>query len=342
MEALDQTVWLNINYRTWQGKKQLSRAEIIKYSNPDELPPEDLITPGSKAIADPEGLKKITSLGKKINRECEKVCVRAFGAYATSNEASETLLAKLEGYKKEHQDLVSAYLDSYEQSNEEWMAAHPQWEAWLRHSMLSRQEIEYRFKFEVQAYKISSGGEGTLLNDGLQKEQSGLLGTLFREIEKMADDAWSFSYENKEKVSQKALRPILTIKNKLETLSYIDGKVSVLVRRVKAVLDAMPKSGFIEGADLSAACGLLNLLSSSNRMNAFAKQAHTDATATVVPVLDDDDDVEIEVSEVLPLDVAEMPKVDETDEYDDESEVKEESPPVLSLAKQSVSPAAYF
>lgn len=285
METLDQTVWIHINYRTWQGKKTLTRAEVSKYAT-DDIPPEDLITPGSKAIADPEKLKAISSLGKKINRECEKVCLKAFGSYGTSLEASEVLLAKLEIYKQEHEVLVSDYLDSYEQSNDEWISEHPQWADWLRHSMLDRKDIEFRFKFEAQAYKISSGGESALLNDGLQKEQSGLLGTLFREIERMADSAWETSFQNKEKTSQKALRPIHTILNKLETLSYIDGKVSVIVRRVKDVLDAMPKAGFIEGADLSSACGLLNLLSSSNRMIAFASQAHD---AMLNPTVDDDD-----------------------------------------------------
>lgn len=336
METLDQTVWVHINYRSWQGKKTLTRAEVNKFATND-IPPEDLITPGSKAIADPEKLKAISSLGKKIHRECEKVCLKAFGAYGTSIEASEALLVKLQDYKDQHQQLVSDYLDSYDQSNDDWVAEHPQWSDWLKHSMLARKDIENRFKFDVQAYKISSGGESALLNDGLQKEQSGLLGTLLREIEKMAENAWETSFLNKEKTSQKALRPINTILNKLETLSYIDGKVSVIVRRVKAVLDAMPKTGFIEGADLSAACGLLNLLSSSDRMIAFAKQA---GTAVIDPMLDDESD-SVDVETHIEVDV--MPAtVEEVEEEEEEEVLASPSAITPSLVNPMTSNLVFF
>ena len=208
MEVLDQTVWIHINYRTWQGKKTLTRDELNRYADPDKTPPEDLITPGTKAIADPEKLKRINSLGKRIHRECEKVCLKAFGAYGTSMEAGEVLLAKLKTMQQEHQSLIDDYLDGYEQSNTEWIAEHPEWEEWLRNSMMSRGEIENRFKFEFQAYKITSGGQGALMNEGLEQEQNGLLGQLLSEIEKMANDAWVTYYENRDKTGQKALSPI--------------------------------------------------------------------------------------------------------------------------------------
>lgn len=269
MEVLDKTVWININYRTWQGKKTLTRAEITRYSDPDKIPPEDLISPGTKAITDPEKLTRIDSLGKRIHRECQKVCIKAFGAYGTSLEASEALLAKLNELKAEHQKLIDDYLDGYDQSNAEWIAEHPEWEDWLRNSMLSRNEIEGRFKFEFQAYKISAGGESALINNGFEQEQSGLLGQLLSEIAKMANEAWDKTYINRDKVSQKALSPIRTMQTKLRTLSYLSSKVGVLIKRVHDVLDAMPKSGPIEGADLSSVCGLLNLLSSTQKMRDF-------------------------------------------------------------------------
>lgn len=281
MEILDQTVWIHINYRTWQGKKTMTRAEIDKYSDPDKTPPKDLITPGTKAIADPERLKKITSLGKKIHRECEKVCLKAFGAYGTSVEASEALLKRLQQLKDAHNALITEYLDNYDSSNEQWAKEHPQWEEWLRNSMLSRADIENRFKFDFQAYKISSGGAGDLMNDGLQQEQNGLLGTLLGEIEKMATTAWEASFENRDKTTQKALRPIKTILNKLRTLSYIDGKVNVLIKRVNDVLDSMPKTGPIEGASLSAVSGLMNLLCSYSKMREFISKVSAQSQGAV-------------------------------------------------------------
>ena len=314
MEVLDQTVWIHINYRTWQGKKTLTRQEIQRYSDPDRTPPEDLITPGTKAIADPERLKKITSLGKRISRECEKVCLKAFGAYGTSLEAGDALMTRLQGFKDEHNALLAEYLDDYETSNDAWVKEHPEWEEWLRNSMLSRSEIENRFKFEYQAYKISSGGEGTLMTSGLEQEQNGLFGQLLLEIERMANDAWIRSFENKDKTSQKALRPIKTILNKLETLSYISGKVGALINRVKAVLDALPKSGAIEGADLSSVCGLMNLLCSSQKMSAYINKVSaapdedsdqvTDdepvSNAVEAPLGDDSDDEAWDESTSLP------------------------------------------
>lgn len=333
MEVLDQTVWIHINYRTWQGKKTLTRDELNRYADPDKTPPEDLITPGTKAIADPEKLKRINSLGKRIHRECEKVCLKAFGAYGTSIEAGETLLARLQGLKDEHETLISEYLDSYEQSNTEWIAEHPEWEEWLRNSMMSRGEIENRFKFEYQAYKITSGGQGALMNEGLQQEQNGLLGQLLSEIEKMANDAWVTSFENRDKAGQKSLSPIRTILNKLKTLSYISGKVNVLIKRVNDVLDSMPKTGPIEGAALSSVCGLLNLLGSYQRMTDFINQVPQHQN----DVLDQEEEVEDEslIASEQSVIVCEG-VVDEEEEGQSEAEVT-----VSSVKKPVAQPAAF-
>ncbi|WP_292413483.1 DUF3150 domain-containing protein [Methylophaga sp.] len=333
MEVLDQTVWIHINYRTWQGKKTLTRDELNRYADPDKTPPEDLITPGTKAIADPEKLKRINSLGKRIHRECEKVCLKAFGAYGTSIEAGESLLARLQSMKDEHEALITEYLDSYEQSNTEWIAEHPAWEQWLRNSMMSRGEIENRFKFEFQAYKITSGGQGALMNDGLQQEQNGLLGQLLSEIEKMAAEAWATSYENKDRAGQKALSPIRTMLNKLKTLSYISSKVNVLIKRVNDVLDALPKTGPIEGADLSSVCGLLNLLGSYRRMTDFINQVPQHQNDVFDPIEEDDDDslVASEQTDIVSEEV-----VDE--QTDEQSEVEVTIP---SNPKPVAQPAAF-
>lgn len=333
MEILDQTVWIHINYRTWQGKKTLTRAELNRYANPDMTPPEDLITPGTKAIADPDKLKVINNLGKRVQRECEKVCLKAFGAYGTSIEASKKLLARLQELQDEHAALITDYLDSYEQSNEEWIAEHPEWETWLRRSMLSRSEVEDRFKFEFQAYKISSGGEDALMNDGLEQEQNSLLGQLLSEIEKAALDTWERSYDNRSKVTQKALLPIHSMLNKLQTLSYISGSVNILIKRVQDVLDAMPKTGPIEGADLSSVCGLLNLLSSYRKMNDFIKQAPQQAMSEDQEMVDDDEsDQPAETS----------PVADDAERDDADDEVETPHTPVQSPSKNQpvVQPAA--
>lgn len=340
MEILDQAVWININYRTWQGKKTLTRAEINKYSNLDELPPESLITPGSKSIANPDNLTKINSFGKKVARECEKLCLKVFGLYGTSAEASEELLQLLAKYKIQHTQMISDYLDSYETETDEWIMKHPKWEQWLRSSMLSRADIESKFTFEFQAFKLTSGGEGALMNDGLEKAEGGLLGTLLSEIEKMARLAWDTSFENRDKTSQKAIRPIRTILTKLDTLSFIDGKVLKLTKRVQDVLDALPKSGFIEGADLSSVCGALNLLCSSQRMSAFMQQ-----NVSALAVLEEDlDDVEVEqrvVDDEAGLEAANvLPAILHEGDDNDAIELATISP--LTTSQPRVQPAQVF
>lgn len=275
MEILEKSVWINIVYRTWQGEVTMSREEIKRYSNPDLLPPEDLIKPGSKAITDVSKLTKIKSFGRKVRRECEKVSLSAFGNYGTSLEASESLIKRLEQMQAEHQAMVNDYLDGYEQTTEQWISEHPEFEGWLRHSKLSRKDIESRFKFEFDVFQIQPTGDNSpqYLKDNLSNQVSGLLGTLLSEIETMAESAWTKTYVNNDSVSQKALSPIRTILKKLDTLKFIHSNVFRLVERVQVVLNAMPKSGPISGSDLSAVCGLLNLLSSSSRMMDFMNTA---------------------------------------------------------------------
>jgi hypothetical protein len=310
MEILEKSVWFNIVYRTWQGEVTMSREEVKKYSKPELLPPEDLIKPGSKAITDIAKLTKIKSFGRKVKRECEKVCLRAFGNYGTSLEESKALVTRLEQLQAEHSVMVKNYLDEYEITTEQWIIDHPEWEEWLRHSKLSRKDIENRFVFEFQVFQIQGAGDNTPphLANNLNRQVNGLLGTLLDEIEEMAQTTLDKTYANQDKVSQKALSPIRGILKKLDTLKFIHNNVFRLVVRTQDVLNAMPKTGAIEGSDLSAVYGLLSLLSSRDSMLDFMNTATNNSNSllgfgsVLNNATEDDDAMQVEESETEAID----------------------------------------
>ena len=121
--------------------------------------------------------------------------------------------------------------------------------------------------------------------------------------------------------------------NKLKTLRYISSKVNVLIKRVNDVLDALPKTGPIEGADLSSVCGLLNLLGSYRRMTDFINQVPQHQNDVFDPIEEDEDD-SLVVSEQT--DIVSEEVVDE--QTDKQSEVEVTIP---SNPKPVAQPAAF-
>ena len=111
-----------------------------------------------------------------------------------------------------------------------------------------------------------------------------LAGQLFQEIEAEADEAWKRSYENRDVVGQKALRPIFSIERKLEALQYLDPRIGPVIAQIRNVLGTMPKHGEINGANLFAVVGLLSLLRSANAMCAHGDAVLRGGTTVVSDV----------------------------------------------------------
>ncbi|MCL1107511.1 DUF3150 domain-containing protein [Shewanella algicola] len=151
-------------------------------------------------------------------------------------------------------------LDNYDSLVSEWQMSNLDVAAIMRRYTLDKAEFGGRFKMKMLPPVAFSPliAEGD--KESAEELADDILGNLYGEVAKMASDIYDKSFfvadANGHKVARtKANRRIKdTFKgliDKLEGLSFLDSNIEKVVAQTNLVLDSMPKTGWIEGANLS-------------------------------------------------------------------------------------------
>ena len=260
-KTLDQIVCLMLDITLWTGRKKLELSDL-KNVDRSQIPPDKLASLGSKRIVDPDNLKIFNTLKKRAERACKAVGSRLLGGYAIPESRLNELVGELEGIRAEFDQARQEFVQSYDNAVEEWVKVNPEWEVSIRSAIDPLSTIQRQIRYSYQAFKVEELG-GSFAPDaqkGLQEVVAGLGGQLLHEIHQQAKAAWEQSYAGKSEVGQKALRPLAAMADKLEGLSFVDGRVSTMVENIRDCLQAMPKSGVISGQHFNAVAGVLSML----------------------------------------------------------------------------------
>lgn len=291
----------------WSGRRRL-KTDDLKVQDPNkELPPKDVASLGSKKIIDPKDIADFEAMKKEAHRACAKVGIRFLGGYAIPEDNAKDVAAELDDIATRFASRKSKFLADYDQTVARWVAAHPEWTGMLTEASLDRQDVDSRLNFGWSCFKVveaASDADSLDVSDplakGLKSEVSGLAGQLYREIAKAASEVMEKSLVGRDRVSQKILSPIRTIRGKLIGLSFLDNRVKPLVETIDHICDQLPAAGYIDGLGLSALHGLVFILSSEDRMMSHGQmivdgKAVQDAFAASAPefveVETEDDDL---------------------------------------------------
>lgn len=280
---LKHVVCINLDFHLWSARKKLHLEDLRIIEG--EVPPGDLASLGSKKICNPEDLADFESLKKEAERKCSRAGVKFLGGFAVPVSKAGDLGTELDDIVTRFYDRKATFLRDYDQKIQDWIAAHPGWEKIIRDSSLDRNEVESKISAGWQAYKIVEADDAdpaaAVLNKGLASAAQGLAGQLYFEIAKAADEVMEKSLMGREKVTQKILSPLRTIREKLSGLAFIDSRVRPLVDTITHVLSELPAAGPYEGMELAAIQGLVFILSDVNRM-----QKHGELILAGQPVAD--------------------------------------------------------
>lgn len=257
------------NISLWSGRRRLKR-EDLKLMSDDELPPEALASLGSKKIIDPEDINDFTALKKEAHRTCARIGVRFLGGYAVPEDKAPDLGVALDEIGARFLAKKAHLLANYDDRLADWVKSHPEWAGMLSEAALERSDVDRKLNYGWSSFKVVAADDDdastTGLNNGLNTEVKGLAGQLYREVAQAATQVMETSLVGRDKVTQKILSPIRTIRGKLEGLSFLDNRVNPLIDTIDNVLSLLPKAGHIDGLGLSAIHGLVFILSSEERM----------------------------------------------------------------------------
>lgn len=264
-KTLENIIVLNLVVTLWSARRKLKLEDLKVAGN--QLPPEDLASLGSKKICDPEKLKVFNTLKSRATRYLDTIGVRFLGGWAIPAARAQEVADTIEVIKDDFYTERAAFLDEYDLVVTDWINKHPEWTEIIAKAVIPVSEVERKMSFGWQAYMVTGApaeGDNSALVKGLEEQVSSLGGTLFQEISSLAREVWEESYQGKEKVTRRALRPLRTMADKLRGLSFLDPRALPIVESIEKVVASMPervkKGDCIQGTDLMALNGLLLIL----------------------------------------------------------------------------------
>jgi len=257
--TLDQILAVNTSISIWSARKKLTKEDLGIDPESNELPPEDIASLGSKKLCDPKDLTEINTIKSKAIRYLDSKGVRFLGGWAISLGLTDEVILKLKEYQEEFNEALVAFLEQYEEKIEKWIEDHPDWGYMIRKAIEPAEEVRRKFGFSWQCYKVAPT-DNTTVDTGLEDEIDTLGDTLYSEIARVAEKAWESSYKGKSEVSQRALRPLRPLRDKLNTMAFLNPSAKPLAGMIDAAFASIPSSGKISGKDLVMLQGLLNIL----------------------------------------------------------------------------------
>lgn len=256
-------VCVSLDVHLWSGRKRLRKEALIE-KNPAlaNLPPESLATLGAIKICDPDDLAPFA----RLKREAEKILsgngLPLLGTWGIPQGKLEKVYKRLKELQVEFDGYRSQLHRDYNTRIEEWRSK-PENMAW-EHLIADIPTPEYvagrlSFGFHMVRVMAPAADEASGLNEGFSKQVGGLKGELFADAAREARvlmDKYLMGkgdggvVSQRDKITQKTLRPLRRIAEKLRSFAFLDTTVEPMAEVIEHCLKLLPPEGPIEGVHL--------------------------------------------------------------------------------------------
>lgn len=244
---------------TYTGRQALSKTEK---QSAGVTAPEEIMSVGFKKVVSPEAVRPFATLKKAAERILYQYGVRFLGGWAIPNDRVKEALAEVRQLQEEYGKEKARFLANYTRYVREWASAHKDWASFIG-SGHTPEALERSLHFGFSAVAIAPVDvEGS----DIESEVNGIGARALMEVSKEALSLWDKSLKGKDRITQKTLRPVHKMIEKLDSLSFVDGRLTPLVDHVRGVLDQLPKAGPMDGPDLAAVAGIVLTLSRGDGM----------------------------------------------------------------------------
>ncbi|OAH96743.1 hypothetical protein A1353_23925 [Methylomonas methanica] len=300
---LDRVVLVKVDANIYGARKKLKKEDLV-LADGSKLPPEDLASLGSKRLLDPDKLTVFNRLKKEAERICLRVGTRFLGGFAVPVESASGITAELERIALDFAAAKTEFIAGYDAAVTDWVVRHPEFASIIEQAVDSVEFVSTRLSFEFLV--VSVGLPESLPPADVARLDSkigSLSEQMFYEISVEANQLIEQSLLGKEQVTRNALRPIRRMRDKLDSLGFLDHRVAPVVSTIDDLLARIPNKGAIEGGILQEILATAMLLSDPDKTRRHGEGL----LAAQLPVVDDETEEVIESAESEPPAVLVVP-----------------------------------
>lgn len=262
---LDQLQVIKLSIRLWTSSKKL-RPEDLKLADGTILPPDTLASLGTKKTVNPKQLLEFTRIKKEAERICLESGTRFIGGFANPSDEIPRIVNELDELSKLFNKEKERFLNEYSASTEQWVNQHPDFADAIRKAIEPVASVERKLVFDYTVFHVSKPkGE---LGDSLNRHTLSLSDQLFKEIAQDAKELIDRSFVGKDTVTARVLNAFRRMRDKLNSLGFLDYRCFAIVDEIDKILGSMPKSGPYNGSAYHALFSLGLLLSDPDKVKA--------------------------------------------------------------------------
>lgn len=259
------------------GRKKLKRSD---FDDGVDLPPEVIVSLGSKKVIDPKLLNPFTQYKTKAHNLCSTVGIRFLGGYAVPADRVNDLIYALNDVKTEFYIYKRTFLNS---DFDSWIdQCEEKYRKILRdEASVDIKYMEDQIQFGFTAIHITPYGNDVIQN-GIAGQIKSLTDEVFEEVSGLVEGF--LKNLNQTAFSQHTINPLRRTAEKLSSLGFISDSVNKLAVYITDVLADVPVTGKVSGRKYSDILSLLNNLRDPQRAKSFIDLLNThqlpDSTST--------------------------------------------------------------
>lgn len=287
-------------FHLWSGRRAM-KADKLKAYNPQgiDLPPTDLASLGSVKLVDPNELKPFDKMKDDVHRLLASKGLRLFGGYAihedTFPEVFKELQSRQAAFETLRADLLVSLDANIQQWVTDWVARNPG-NQYLLQNLPTAQSVFGKMSFDFHSYRIAPPADDAQHNESssdYRTKLQGLRGELYREAAKEASVLMTEYLVNdngnkRDYVTQKTLRPIKRIAERLRQFTFVDSAAGPLADVIDWTMNQVPAEGRVDGPGLMAVWNMARLLSNPDEAARLGEIASANGAENAWDIFQDD------------------------------------------------------
>jgi len=291
---LDKVDVVKLDINLWTSSKKL-RTEDLVLANGSKLPPEDLAYLGTKKTIDPEVLKGFNRIKKEAERICLKTGTRFLGGFANPRSEIPRITQELDELAKTFVEAKEQFLATYDQSTKDWINRHAEFGDAIRRAIEPVDSVRAKLHFDYVVFRVTAPQPEVVLpetsmaaTDSLNRRTNSMSDQLFHEIAQDANQLVERSFVGKDSVTGRVLNAFRRMRDKLDSLGFLDHRCMPVVDEIDKVLKTLPVNGPYNGSTFHCLFRLGMLLSDPDKIKRHGSLLQS---PSIIP---DDSETEVE------------------------------------------------
>ena len=241
---LDQVDVVKLDINLWTSSKKL-RPEDLVLADGSRLPPEDLASLGTKKTIHPDKLKEFNRIKKEAERICLESGTRFIGGFANPRTEIPRITQQLDELSKKFYEERNQFLATYTADTESWINAHTEFSEAIRRAIEPVETVSSKLRFDYIVFRVTKPDPEQ--EESLERRALSMSEQLFKEISQDACQIIDRSFVGKDTVTGRVLKAFRRMRDKLDSLGFLDFRCMPVVDEIDSVLDSLPQTGPYNG-----------------------------------------------------------------------------------------------